>query len=117
MTKKYVEVIKALAPLNPNKFTVIEAMALDRVEDKIHQAISYIEFGLSRDPEKNSDRIQAGIKYYRLLLNCCEMFSSSHLLRPVNGLVISRDRKRIAKILSAAEKLVKEHDLYEASKK
>lgn len=115
MTQQYIAGLKALAPLNPNKFTVLEVLALERIEDKVYAVISWVDLSVRLEPEKATDRVKALQKYYHLLLSCCEMLSSSDLLKPVKGHVIQRDRKRIYTFIELAEQLEKKYSFHVVS--
>jgi hypothetical protein len=110
VSNEFREGIKALSVLNPNKFSVLEVLALDRIENKLHESLSWMEISLRRHPEKKTDTHRDSMLYHRLLLNCCERLSSSHMLRPVMGHVIQRDRKLIAKYVKKAEGLATLHN-------
>ena len=111
MSQLFVDGVIELAKLNPNKFTAIEQLALERVENKSHEAQSWINISIMRSPEKDTLKLKEVVKYYSYLISSCEMMSSSYLLRPVRGHVIQRDRKMISKYMVSAQKILDAHGI------
>lgn len=112
MSRLFIEGITSLAELNPNKFTVIESLALEYIESKVHESLSWVERSLRVDKNlKDRGKAEEVLTYYRLLLSCCERMSSSALLKPVRGWVIQRDRKTIAKFLARAGVILEKYKL------
>lgn len=103
MSQKFVDGVITLSKLNPNKLTVIEELALNHIENKVHEALSWIDVSIRNTPEKNTDKLREVRKYYSYILSSCELMSTSALLKPVQGWVIQLDRKRISKHMVSAQ--------------
>jgi hypothetical protein len=108
MTISQEEVIRIVAKTNPNNADKVTEYAIQRVENKLHESISWLHRIKKDKPEEEVARIVQAEKYHHLLLNCCERLSTSYLLRPINGLVIHKDRIIIGKFLKKAEEIRKE---------
>jgi len=111
MSQEYVDGIIALSKLNPNKFTIIEKLALDRIENKAHESMSWIDVSIRRSPKKDTVKLQEVRKYYSYVVSSCERMSSSFLLKPVKGWVIQLDRKRITKNMLAAQAILDKYSI------
>ncbi|MDB4311797.1 hypothetical protein N9937_00040 [bacterium] len=94
----WLEVLTELNSENPNKFTKRDCMALDYISRRTTEALGYLKHLNKPD----DDKVVLSIAFIECVEAVTYDLSDSQLLKPINGLVINKCRKRNTRYLNEA---------------
>lgn len=102
-----INIIQTFVEKNPNNFTKEEIDYLTEIEAQTLDIRNLLLFEKNNANESLLIQLKDGLKDMTKLLHIIEELDTSYICRPVNGLVIHRDRVKFGKILNTLKEKYK----------
>tara|TARA_Y100001960_G_C14783301_1_gene888521 strand:+ start:4451 stop:4795 length:345 start_codon:yes stop_codon:yes gene_type:complete len=96
---KIINIIYSFVEKNPNNFKEEDVDFLTQIEAEILDIRNLLLFAKKEADDLLLNKINDGLNDMKQLLRIIEELDNSYICRPVNGLVVHRDRLKFQKIL------------------